>query len=354
MVFQADKAAAHRVVFLGGDEEILRRRALASLLAFCGADADAFDVENMEGGINTPGDWIAASGTAPFLAARRIVTVRRLLRTDIDGVKRGVFKSLPETALIILVADDEAGDDERQRRLRQTRAAWEKLVAAEAGHVESFKLDPRAIRQMVKDEAESLDRKISEASLDLLIEMTGGGLSRAFEELEKLALFTQGETAIREAEIRQLVAPTREWNVFKLVDALASGQVAEALRQLKILVGSQSKAEDAAMRSILPQTSRSLKLLWQGRLFFEAGRQPAAPTPELLEMLPERPRLSNEMAFLQTRTMNVSRRLTLDQIADGLEIVARTDARLKGLGDAFSAMDTLESMVLEMAAAFQS
>ena len=354
MAFQAARALGHRAVFLGGEEEVLRRRALTDLLAATGYDADGFDLEYFEGGLGSPKDWIAACGTAPFLSDRRIVIVRHLLRTDGDALPKGAHKSLPETALLILVADEESGDDDRQRKLKQSKAAWEKLVAGDSGYTENFKLDARAIRLQAKEEAESLGRKISEASLDLLLEMSGGSLSRTVEELEKLVLYTHGQSAIREDDIRQLVVPTREWNVFKLVDAVASGQVSEALRQLRILVGSQSKAEDAALRSILPQTSRSLKLLWQGRLFHEAGCAPGVPTPKLLAMLPERPRLSSEMSFLQTKMMNLSRRLTLEQIAKGLEVVARTDARLKGLEDSFSGMDTLERMVLEMVPAFQN
>jgi hypothetical protein len=121
--FSAAKALASRVIMLSGEEEALRRRALTEILRLATEDGD-FDLQTFEAGDAEPGEWIASAGTSPFLSARRTVVVRHLLRRDeIDGI--GGLKTLPESALLVLVADEESGDESKQRRLATVRKNWE-------------------------------------------------------------------------------------------------------------------------------------------------------------------------------------------------------------------------------------
>src|SRR5258708_539198 len=116
MKLDTDKAVAAPLVLISGDESALRRLALERILAAVGIQADDFDLQTFEGD-SDPIDWTAAAGTSPFLADRRVVIVRHLLRCDPDRAKGGVLKGLPKSALLILLADDENGDEDRQRRL---------------------------------------------------------------------------------------------------------------------------------------------------------------------------------------------------------------------------------------------
>ncbi len=68
--------------------------------------------------------------------------------------------------------------------------------------------------------------------------MTGGSLSRSIEELEKLAIYVGESDSIREEDVKVVVVPSREWNVFKLCDAIVRDNAGEAMRQLRILVES--------------------------------------------------------------------------------------------------------------------
>jgi hypothetical protein len=49
--------------------------------------------------------------------------------------------------------------------------------------------------------------------------------------------------------------------------------------------------------------------------------------------------------------MALARRITFAQLASALEILSEADARLKGILTGFTPIDTLERMVIEMAAA---
>lgn len=367
MSFDATKAAQSRVVLLGGEEEALRRRALTAMMEVATADGD-FDLQTFESDEGHPGDWLASAGTAPFLSAKRTVIVRHLLRKDIfssrskgeDDAPAGAeskalietlvksFKALPETALLILVADDESGDENRQRRLASIRKGWEKLVKDGGGLVADFKTDAKQIRESIKREADRLGKKISDASAESLAEMTGGNFSRGVEELEKLALYVGTEPQIREADIRAVVVPSREWNVYKLIDAIVDGSVPEALRQLRILVGSQTKAEEAAFSRILPTMSRQLRLLWQARICIEAKVNPANAPESVSRLFLDKASIAKEPPYRHGRLAQQARRMDFKTLTTCLEAVSDADAKLKGLESAFSPIETLESMVLTM------
>jgi DNA polymerase-3 subunit delta len=334
---------------LSGSEETLRRRALHEAIAEAGLQPGDFDLASLEGS-TPPNEWVGQAATYPFLAEKRVVVVRHLLRAEPDP-KAG-FDQLPETALLILVADEELGDESRQSRLKTIKTNWEKLVNTSGGRVESFEVNPKSLLHDLRAESNRLGKALSEHSAELLAEMVGGSLSRGFEELEKLSLYVGDEPAIREQDIKTLVVPAREWNVFKLVDAVVRNEMADALRQLKVLVGSAHKAEEAAFRSILPQLSRQLRLLWQGRICLDKRVSPENVPHEIAALFPNKPNLAKEAPYRQRAVMNAARSADFPRLTRCFQILSDADARLKGLLPGVSGFETLERMVLEMAAEF--
>ncbi|HWD39597.1 MAG TPA: DNA polymerase III subunit delta [Fimbriimonas sp.] len=348
-----EKALKKSVVLIAGDEEILRRRALDGLLALANVQPDDFDLELMDAPSRPAADWVASAGTAPFLAERRTVVVRHLMQSDPDKAKNVGLAQLPPTSLLILVADEEGGSEDRTSRMKTNLKAWEKMVSDSGGAVLRFDQDAKVTHEEVKAEAKKMGRSMPDRVVSALVEMTGGSLSRALEELEKLSLYVGPSESIGERELRAIVVPSRDWNVFKMTDAIVSNNVPEALRQLGILVGSAAKAEDAAYRQILPQLSRSLRLLWQGRICADHGCLPSTAPGHILAAFPVRPNLAKEQPYRQTQVMTTARKTSLAAVAKALQVLSDTDARLKGGLPSFSPVDTLERMVLEMAAALR-
>ena len=349
MNFNAEKALQHRVVILTGEEEAMRQRAFHDLLAAAQISRDDLDLETYSADESQPGDWYAAAGTSPFLADRRTVIVRHLLRCEIDKVKKTDFSKLPASAFLILVADDESGDENKQARLKTLRKNWEKAVQSAGGGVFAFDSDPKMIREVLKKEVANIGKTISEPAVLALVDMTGGSLSRALDELQKLELFIGSQANIRESDVREVVVPSREWNVYRMVESVFQGQIPEALRQLRVLMGSPTKAEDAAFSRILPTVSRHLRLLWQARACVEGNfTSPALASPKVAGMFPEKNSIAKEQPYRLGPLMNTARRLTFPQIEKCFAIVADTDARLKGTLTSFTALDTLERMLLEM------
>jgi DNA polymerase-3 subunit delta len=269
----------------------------------------------------------------------------------LKGVSLG---NLPETAFLVLVADDDGGSDDRIRRQKDARRILQQAVGRAGGELLEFNPDPKAAKDAVRREAAEAGKAMSERSAQVLVEMTGGSLSRALEELQKLIIYVADNPSIGEREILAIAVPSREWSVFRLADAIISNQVALALKQLKILVGSSPKPEDSAFRAILPQLSRTLRLVWQARLCIDAGCSPAEPTSKVLSMFPAKPNLANEQPYRQSQIMGSARKTSLYEVALALQVLSDTDARLKGGLPSFSTVEALERMVLDMAVALNS
>ncbi len=332
-----------------GDEEVRRRRALDDVLKAVGSDKDDFDLETFDGDSSGPLEWLASCGTTPFLAERRIAVVRHIYRFDHDKLKTVDFGKLPPTALLILIADEETGSDDKIQRQKTTgRKAWEKAVTAGKGFVQAFDPDPAAAKEELKRSLQGSGKTMTDRATDALIEMTGGNLSRTLDELEKLILFVGTQPQITEKDIWNLVVPSREWNVYKMVESVVAGSVPEALRQLRNLLGSSTKTEEAAFSRILPTVSRHFRLLWQARLCVEAKCGPSNAPPHIRSQFPDKPNLASESPYRQNAILAAAKRTSLPQIQRCFRILSDTDSRLKGALDSFSSIDTLERMVLEM------
>ncbi len=336
---------------LYGPESYLRDEALTLLLQAAKIEADDFDLEHFDADGTPPVQWLAAVGTAPFLAERRTVVVRHMFRSDSTEVQAKQLIALPQSSLLILVFDDEVSLDVTSAKARNTVSGWKKLVDAAKGTTFEAKVDAKAARSLLRSAIEASGRTITEGALNVLIEMCGSSLSHAREELDKLYVYSGKSTEIREADVRAIVVPSRDWNVFKMIDAIVARRASDALEQLRILVGSATKAEEAAFRSILPSTARQLRLFWQARACLDAKVPASDPPPHLAAGFPERPSLASEPSYRISSIVGSARNISAPQLARCFEILSDTDSRMKGILTSYSAVDTLERMVLEMCSA---
>lgn len=349
MRWNLDKALATRILLLSGDESVFRTRALKEIQASLGEDE--FDYQCLDADAGTPGEWIAAASTTPFLADRRTIIVRHLLRRDSSECTKDVLKAVPACGRLVLVADDESGDDSKQRRYESNRTAWEKLVAAAGGVVASFITDSKSFSALTREEAKRNGKTLSVGAAKLLEEMTGAKLGTAVGELDKLALFVGERAEIREDDVRRVVTPSRDWNVFKMLDAIVANRVDEALRQLRILVVSPTKAEDAAFRNMFPAMLKQLRMMWQARVCLEANLDPSRKNAIPEYWFPNKPNICTESDWQRNKAFSAARTVSLHQIQEAFEAMDRAECRLKGIIPAYTSLDTLESMITELAMA---
>lgn len=345
MKLDIEKALSHSIVMLTGDEDILRMRALNALLQASAGDDD-FDLETFSGDSSSPPTWLGSCGTAPFLSPRRVALVRNLLRSE-DEALLGK-PALPETALLILVADTEGGDDAKQQRNAGRNRKWVKAAQEAGAFVYQPTVSASAFADLVRQDVADRGLKITQPAITALQEMVGGNLSTALEELEKVFLFVGDAGQIQDHDISAVVVPSREWNVFRLIDSVFTGKGGDALRQLKTMVGSNPQPAGPALAQVFPMLLRQLRLVWQARMFIEAKATLTSPPQTLRDSLPAHNSLLTQKEYPQKIAMRSAQSVTHRQLAVCFQIVYDAEARIKGLLPAFSAGDVLEQMVLEM------
>jgi DNA polymerase-3 subunit delta len=341
-----DKVLSHQLILISGQESSLRQQALRAILEKVSHSEGEF--ESFHADIKPVREWFAMASTVPFLGERRVVIVRHLLRVSESAMSQVKEISLPSTAFVVLVADEEEGDESKQKKLNALREAWKKWVTQQKGFVVSCEVNPKELRSYLTQEIGKHKKTITPAALETLIEMSGQQLSYALGELEKLVLYVGDHPQICEQDVRTVVIPRREWNIYRMIEGVLQGNSHEALRQLRILIGSESKPEETAFIKILPAFSRQFKLIWQARCCHEAGVTPSTVPGKVSEAFLGKGSILQEPEWSQSRLMKFARDISLERLGSYLEILADTDARLKGILSSFSAHETLEQMVLRM------
>lgn len=355
-----------RAILLAGEEDVLRRRDLAEIFRVHGVAPDDVEVETVLADTRDPKEWTASASIAPFFPdGRRVVLVRNVLRVnpaeewdekpkskDHPFVRE--IKALPETGLLVLVADDEPGDEDKQARMQSVLKRWADIVTAGGQTVLASKTDPKDVMEQVRKVARESGKHLSPATATLLTEMTGGSLTLALGELEKLVLYVGDAENIQDHDVRSVVTPEQEYNVYQLVDAIVAGDSGGALKQLRTLVTRNDKIEGQAFSRIFPTVGRQFRVIWQARLCLDADCRVSSPSPEVLGMFPSKPRINEEREWSQQRAVRAARRLSLGQIRRVFNELVEADAKIKGLGAAYSTKETVEQMVLRMATVCRS
>lgn len=347
MSLDLSKAVASGLVFIGGEEEVIRWRRLKEVLATAEIAPEDFDFETITADAKPIGDWLASVTTLPFMSARRTVVVRNVLRVDPKEFEAKLKTKLPNESLLILVGDEEPGSDDRQRTFTTRSTAWAKLVPKLGGTFIPCSLDSRTFQSSIQQEVKAMGKKMGGQATVLLEEMTGSHFSRALRELEKVRLFVGDAPEIQAADVREVVAPSREWSIWSLIDSVAAPNPTQALKQLRIVLGSPTKIEEAANRNILPQLSRHFRLLFQARVCLDHGQTPPALSEQVLRQLPAK-HIGLEKPFVINKIMGQARKLDRNACARGLTAIAEADGKLKGSLPGFNALDTMETLILQL------
>jgi DNA polymerase III delta subunit len=203
-----------------------------------------------------PVDIAAASRMRPMLGDRRIVIVMRAERLlkpkrasktadsefaedaadtdsaslDLAALEDYLDSPVPSTTLVFV-----ATDVDRTRRFTKRvidKAAVTVFAGLEATSVYERRDVNRAAGADIRQELEAQGRAIDQPALQLLIERAGGDISKLRGDVERLVLYTEGQTRITAEDVREIAsletAVDDEWAV---VNAIGDGDAARALRE---------------------------------------------------------------------------------------------------------------------------
>ncbi|MCH8273948.1 MAG: DNA polymerase III subunit delta [Armatimonadetes bacterium] len=337
-----------RVYALTGGELLLIREALAELKRKAGVDGDeSFDLTELDGAAVGAAEIAAAVTTAPFLAERRTVVVRRADRLRVEEAESlaAVLPKLPKSALLILAFENPP--DPRSRAKKQSPLI---PVARECGsEIRCGPPNRRDLLQKLRTRAQEENVKFGPGAAELLADLTGDDLTEATGELEKVVIVTPAEGVIDKKVVQHTVMPSREWRVFHLLDAVCAGRTGSALRQMGLLLRMAPRIDSAAMRDLFPMVHRQLRLIWQARACRDAAiRTDSAASDAFCPRHHNWPEAARRSGFVRDKIRGMAPRLSLTQLAAMFRSLAEADMRLKGQLPGAFPRETVERMVVEM------
>jgi DNA polymerase-3 subunit delta len=211
--------------------------------------------DNGTGSKTTIAQALDAANQMPMMSARRIVVIR-----DFDKIKEDeqdqVFNYLKNPSPTTTVVFQAASPDKR-RKLTISLLKSCTVVALDAFD------DARATR-WASDYLKQLRCGIEPDALRLLIGLTGTGLTRLTNELEKLAAYADGGT-IDNAAVEELVPRAREHTGWELWDVIISGDRKRSLKLMKHLL------EDSDPLPILGSIASYYRKLLIGKDLMDSG-----------------------------------------------------------------------------------
>ena len=217
-----------------GDDLIRRGEALARMRRSMGEDGD-LNRSEFDGAATTVPEVLAAAKSLPFLADKRLVIVRGLIRhiTRKGAGQAGKLAAdrlieelpgLPAYARLVLVEDDTLPAGNRVLKAARTLPN---------GYIGEFKKPPNLTRWIMQRAADEYDAEITSRAANAIADVVNGDLLRADNELFKLATYVNGEAPISEQDVAALTPYVPEANVFEMVDALANGDGKRALELIQ-------------------------------------------------------------------------------------------------------------------------
>jgi DNA polymerase-3 subunit delta len=252
------------VYVLSGDEDFLKRRALAILVPLVVGDADA------EYAVTTyPGDKADFSTVRNELDSVSFFSERRLVVIDQADPFVTEFRSQLET---YVAAPSELGVLVLDVKSFPSNTKLAKAVP-EAAHIVCKAAAEYKLPAWCVDWCQSqYGKKLTMPAAQMLLELVGPTMGVLDQELQKLKEFVGGRPTIDIKDVDELTGRSREANVFKIMDAVGDGQPATALKILTELFeeGNEPLGVLAALGYQLRRLARVARMHKQGMNLEEA------------------------------------------------------------------------------------
>jgi DNA polymerase-3 subunit delta len=227
----------------------------AAVLALAGPGAgfnhDTFELK--ESGLEA---CLATARTLPMMAKRRLVVGK-----GIDQVKAELLEPLVEyvrdpnpSTCLVLVGD-------------KVDVRFKAFVALrKAGYLHVFQpLRDNALAGWLRSEARARKIEISGEATSALADLAGPELGRLSQALDQLWLYTGGRPVGLD-DVEELIAETRQRNVFELTKTIGAGDVPRALG----LLANMLRNREPALR-IQFMLARQMRQIWRAKELLAAG-----------------------------------------------------------------------------------
>ena len=200
--------------------------------------------------------------TAPFLTGKRVV---RIKGAD-DFVSRNrlllekYFDNPCPTGRLILTVRSWDSRTKLAKKLPKVG----KLITVSAPTRKEL---PYRLIDYAKD---AHDKKLSQATAMLLIELTGDELTRLYSEIDKLALYSGKEKIITQNHVESLIGHNRLFNAFAVIDAIIAGNTGVAIERLRGMF----EADKSTEYTVVGAFAYHIRKMFGAKILLDKGLRP--------------------------------------------------------------------------------
>jgi len=330
-----------------GDEEHLKRLLVERLRGELLAAEDEFNLDQLdvaerwEGIVDgaeqgkrerlpTRAERILALAQAlPFLGGGRLLIVRNvdLLANDQQKRLAAGLSSVPPMNHVLLVTGNSGSD---ARKAVKLSAELLKGITQSGTVYDCAALNENEAAEWVREKLKEWGQAIEPAALHLLLQRAGTELRRLQIEVEKLSLLAGENGRIRARDVELLTPKLAEESVFRLADAVASRNAAQAMGVLRELLTVQLEQPYRIFLLIV----RQFRLIWQTKVLLDAGwRTGQSPEsfPRALELLPEQSVAANLKGWMGNKLAGQARQLSWEHLETAYQAMMECDMAGKAI-----------------------
>lgn len=183
-------------------------------------------------------DVMVEANTLSFFSGRRILWVKNA--SFLTGSKEKMntddllaYLNAPNPDVILCFSAPYEKLDNRKKIVK--RMLKETVV------IDVAPVKPRETEKYVKDYIRSESKQIDRQTLTFLLDRTGYELSHAMSELEKLLLYMGDSEQVTANDIRAVIPPSLDDNIFNLATYITEQKTAEAIRLYRTLIAEKQQ-----------------------------------------------------------------------------------------------------------------
>jgi DNA polymerase-3 subunit delta len=224
----------------------------------------------LDGRLASDEDLRNAAFAMPFLAERRMVVLSNpLARLSAEGAHKrfiDLLDSLPDsTALVLLVEDQFVKKKWELLNDNPWLVKWVEKANKRVYQQECILPRQTDMPNWIRKQAESAGGKFDPAAALALANITGNDTRLASQEINKLLIYVDFKRPVEAEDVAELCGSGGQVDIFGLVDGIADGNAASAVRMLRLLLEEQEAV------SIFAMITRQFRLLLLTREILDEG-----------------------------------------------------------------------------------
>lgn len=208
-----------QVYLLYGEERYLRRQYRNRLQAALCGDGDSMNTHFYEGKDIPVGEIIDLAETLPFLAERRVIFLTGSGLFKSGGEKMAEYLSAPNETTFFVFTESEV--DKRSKLYKTVNTK---------GYAAEFKVqDESTLKRWIASSLSRDGKKITEDTVQFLLQKTGTDMENIQIELEKLVCYCLGREVIAPADVEAVCTTRISNHIFDMINAIGDKQTRKAL-----------------------------------------------------------------------------------------------------------------------------